>query len=314
MSADLPSIAASTMSNPLLSIIIPTHNRPHLLPRAVRSALGQTFTDLEVVVVDDASKELVQAADLTDDSRLRVIRLDSSHGASGARNIGVRAARGRWVMFLDDDDCILPHLAAVSFDAIAASTLPPPLGVLTAIQKVSAQGEVLKLRIPPTLCPRGGHFFLEDPEPGRSYLTKQTLVVERDVMLQIGGFDEQFRSRVYTELFLRLNPVCTLIGLPIVTYQLWNHSGARISGTPELRQKSFHRLIQKHWATFQAHPRQFAVFVYEHACTSYRQKQYGAALWALAWSVKIHPAHMAARLVREAGWFLGQFRRTVQVD
>lgn len=302
------------MASPLLSIIIPTHNRPHLLPRAVRSALDQTFTDLEVVVVDDASKEPVQAANLTNDPRLRVIRLDASRGASGARNVGIQEARGRWLMFLDDDDYILPHLAAVSLDAIAASTLPPPLAVLSAIQKVSAQGKVLKLRIPPTLCPRGGHFFLEDPEPGRSYLTKQTLVVERDVLLQIGGFDEQFRSRVYTDLFLRLNPVCTLIGLPIVTYQLWNHSGERISGTPALRQKSFYRLIQKHRATFRAHPRQFAAFVYEHACTSYQQKQYGAALWALAWSLKIHPVHMAARLTRQTGGFFGQFRRTVQVD
>lgn len=300
------------MSSPQLSIIIPTHNRPQLLPRAVRSALEQSFTDLEVVVVDDASTPAVRAADLADDPRVRVIRLESSRGGAGARNVGTEAARGRWVMYLDDDDRILPHLAAVSLDAIASSPLPPPLGVISGIEKVTAQGETLNLRLPPSLRPQGDHFFLEPPEPGRSYLTKQTLVVERQVVLDIGGWDEQFRSRVHSEFFLRLNPVCTLIGLPTVTYQLYSHSGARVSGNPRLRQESFHRLIQKHRAAFAAHPRQFADFVYEHARTSRLQRQSGAALKALVWALRIDPAYTLARLLRGLGWPQGPFKRNAQ--
>ncbi|MGC1393766.1 MAG: glycosyltransferase family 2 protein, partial [Coleofasciculaceae cyanobacterium] len=99
------------MSKPLLSIIIPTHNRPQLLVHAVNSALEQTINDLEVIVVDDASTEPVN---LPDHPRLRVIRLTKSHGGAGARNVGTKEANGRWIMYLDDDDRLLPQMAALS--------------------------------------------------------------------------------------------------------------------------------------------------------------------------------------------------------
>ncbi|HIK17371.1 MAG TPA: glycosyltransferase family 2 protein [Leptolyngbyaceae cyanobacterium M33_DOE_097] len=281
------------MSNPQLSIIIPTHNRPHLLPLAVQSALNQTFQDLEVVVVDDASRKPVS---LPEDSRVRVIRLEQGVGGAGARNVGTTAARGRWVTYLDDDDRLLPNMAELSLSALTAADVEPPVGMLSGLQKVNQQGEVLTTRLPPTLSPKGSHFFLEIPEPGRSYHTKQTLVVERDVVLKIGGWDETFRSRVHSEFFLRLNPACTLMGLPTVTYQLLSHSGTRVSGNPALRQESFNRLIQKHWQAFAAHPKMFAEFVYQHALTSYQLEQNKAALTHLLWALRLCPTHISGVL------------------
>lgn len=281
--------------NPQLSIIIPTHNRPHLLPAAVQSALKQTYDDIEVIVVDDASTEPFQ---LPDDARVRVIYLDQSRGGSGARNVGTAAAQGRWVMYLDDDDRILPHMAELALKAIA-HTSTSPVGVISGIEKVNAQGEVLAVRLPPTQCPKGNHFFLEDIELGRSYLTKQTLVVERELVLEIGGWDEQFRSRVHSDFFLRLNPVCTLIGLPVVTYQLYSHDGARVSQNLNLRQESFYRLIEKHQTAFESHPRQFADFVYEHALISLSQAQYDAAISSTLWAFKIHPSQTVNHLLKD---------------
>jgi len=281
------------MSNPQLSIIIPTHNRPQLLPLAVQSALNQTVQDLEVVVVDDASREPVN---LAEDPRVRVIRLEQGVGGAGARNVGTEAARGRWVTYLDDDDRLLPHMAELSLAALAAADVEAPVGVLSGLQKVNQQGEVLTTRLPPTLSPKGRHFFLETPEPGRSYHTKQTLVVERDVVLKIGGWDETFRSRVHSEFFLRLNLACTLMGLPTVTYQLLSHSGTRVSGNPALRQESFNRLIQKHWQAFAAHPKMFAEFVYQHALTSYQLEQNKAALAHLLWAFRLCPTHISGVL------------------
>ncbi|HSM84199.1 MAG TPA: glycosyltransferase [Nodosilinea sp.] len=283
------------MTHPQLSIIIPTHNRPQLLPLAVQSALGQTYADLEVVVVDDASTPPVE---LPADPRLRVIRLEPGRGGAGARNAGTEAARGRWVTYLDDDDCLLPHMAAVSIaaltEATTAATAEPPVGVISGIHKVNERGEVLTTRVPPALCLRGSHFFLSNPEPGRSYNTKQTLVVERAVLLAIGGWDERFRSRVHTDLFLRLNPVCTLIGLPTVTYHLLAHQGARVSGNPQLRQESFRQLIETHRAAFVAHPKTFAEFVYKHALISAQLGQTRAAWQHLLWALRLHPGHVGA--------------------
>lgn len=283
------------MSSPQLSIIIPTHNRPHLLPLAVQSALAQTVQDLEVLVVDDASIEMPL---LPDDPRLRVIRLAQSRGGAGARNVGTQAAQGRWVTYLDDDDRLLPTMAELSLAALKQATVQGPVAVISGIHKVTDQGKVLSTRLPPSLCPQGNHFFLEDLEPGRSYNTKQTLVVERELILTIGGWDETFRSRVHSELFLRLNPACTLIGLPVVTYQLVSHAGSRVSGNPVLRQESFNRLIQKHRAAFRAHPKMFAEFVYKHALTSLEMGQTGAAIAHYLWAFSLHPIHIAAIAIK----------------
>ena len=279
------------MSNPALSIIIPTRDRPQLLPHAVKSALEQTFADLEVIVVDDASTQLVQ---LPEDPRVRVIRLSKSRGGAAARNVGTDAAIGRWVMYLDDDDRLLPHMAAVSLDALAQATLPEPVGVLSGMELVDAQGNITGSLLPPPARLRGAHFSLEELEPGCSYNTKQTLVVEREVIRSIGGWDEEFRSRVHSELFLRLNPVCSLLGLPIVTYQLCAHEGDRVSRNPTLRQESFQRLVRNHELLFKAHPKMFADFVYEHARKSYAVGQKRAVFSSVFWAMQIDPLHTLA--------------------
>ena len=283
------------MSHPPISIIIPTHNRPHLLPRAVQSALNQTHQNLEVIVVDDASKE---RADLPDDPRLRVIFLEKNVGGAGARNVGTKAALGRWVTYLDDDDYLLPHMVEISLSTLQKTTANPPVAVISGLQKVDETGKAIATRIPPALSPKGSHFFLETPEPGRSFHTKQTLVVERDLVLKIGGWDETFRSRVHSEFFLRLNPQCTLIGLPSVTYHLLSHSTERVSGNPELRQESFHRLIKKHQDVFINHPKMFAEFVYKHAVTSSEMGQQKAAFTHYLWALKLHAPHTFSLLYR----------------
>jgi glycosyltransferase involved in cell wall biosynthesis len=90
---------------PLVSAVIPTRNRPELVLRAVRSALRQTYPRIEVVVVIDGPDHPTEKAlHSIDDARLRVICLTEHVGGSGARNVGVQAAQGEWIGFLDDDD------------------------------------------------------------------------------------------------------------------------------------------------------------------------------------------------------------------
>lgn len=282
-----PPIMTMSRSNPCISIIIPTYNRPHLLPRAVKSALEQTIGDLEVIVVDDGSFEPVV---LPEYPRVRIIRQSVNRGTAAARNAGAKAARGHWICYLDDDDLLLPQMTEVSLAALANTTLPPPVAVLSGLEVVNKQGQVVETRLPPTL-PRGKHFFLEDIEPGQSFISKQTLVVEREVLLGIGGYDESFSSRVHTEMFLRLNPVCSILGLPTVTYQLCGHEGPRISRDPSRRQVNFQRLVKKHKSLFLAHPKAFARFVYQHAGNSYRVGQKKAAFASLLWAMQLDPIY-----------------------
>jgi len=95
---------------PLITAVIPTRRRAELVVCAVRSALCQTYANVEVVVVVDGPDEATaQTLKGLGEPRLRVIELAENVGGSEARNIGIRAARGSWIAMLDDDDEWLPE-------------------------------------------------------------------------------------------------------------------------------------------------------------------------------------------------------------
>lgn len=97
------------MTNALLSVVIPTWNRAHLVCEAIESALGQRPEEVEVIVVDDASTDsTVDLLEQTYGSRLRVLRLSRRSGPGAARNTGALVASGEFVAFLDSDDVFLP--------------------------------------------------------------------------------------------------------------------------------------------------------------------------------------------------------------
>ena len=98
---------------PLVSVIIPTLNRPTLLMRALASVFCQTWRELEViVVVDGPDPDTIAVLRTIDDPRLRVIVNARSLTAAGARNVGMDHAGGKWIAFLDDDDEWLPEKLA----------------------------------------------------------------------------------------------------------------------------------------------------------------------------------------------------------
>lgn len=254
---------------PLLSIIIPSYNRPHMLLHAVQSALAQTVENIEVIVVDDGSQPPVELPTL---ARLRLLRLEANRGGAAARNAGVEAARAANICFLDDDDSLLPHMAEVSLAALQqASHLPPPVVVMSGLDIVGENGEFQERHLPPTL-PKGAHYSLESIEEGKSIYCKQTAVIPRNVYLAMGGCDIAFRSRVHSELFFRLNAACSFYGIEEVTYRLLQHSGPRITADREQRRLGFGQLIKKHRALFVQHPQQFSWYYRDHALRSWRAR------------------------------------------
>lgn len=100
-----PASSAASASTPLVSVILPHHNRRDVLPQAVASVLGQTLQDLELILVDDGStdgSDDVVAA--IEDPRVVVISLTRNRGVCAARNAGMEAAGGRYLSFQDSDD------------------------------------------------------------------------------------------------------------------------------------------------------------------------------------------------------------------
>lgn len=108
---------------PQVSVVIPTHNRPELLLRAVRSALNQTHPPHEIVVVLDGQDYVTQAALSTvGDRSVRLVVTPSPVGGGEARNLGVRAATGDYIALLDDDDEWLPSKLAKQVELAERST------------------------------------------------------------------------------------------------------------------------------------------------------------------------------------------------
>lgn len=90
---------------PLVTVVVTTHNRAHMVGRAIQSVLDQTYRDFELIVVDDCSTDDTAAVvEGFQDPRIHYIRHDQNQGGAAARNTGTRAARGEYIAFLDDDD------------------------------------------------------------------------------------------------------------------------------------------------------------------------------------------------------------------
>lgn len=100
------------MNNPLVSVIIATHNREDLLPQAVDSILNQTYQDFEVIIVDDCSSdnspEVIRQLE-NKDPRIRSIRSEQNIGPGAARNLGINKAKGEFIAIMDDDDLAEPE-------------------------------------------------------------------------------------------------------------------------------------------------------------------------------------------------------------
>lgn len=108
------------MAEPGFSVVMPAYNAAATIERAVRSVTGQTDPDFELIVIDDGSRDATttvvqQLADR--DPRIRLIALAVNGGVAAARNVGIDAARGRYLAFLDADDYWLPDKLRMQRDA-----------------------------------------------------------------------------------------------------------------------------------------------------------------------------------------------------
>jgi glycosyltransferase involved in cell wall biosynthesis len=187
------------MSSPVVSVIIPTRSRWHLLSRhALPSALAQEGVDFEVVVVDDASDDETAARlDELRDDRVGVVRHPVRRRLPAARNSGVEVARGEWLAFLDDDDLWSPDKLRSQLDVAAA----------TGAEWVYARAIVVDT----DLRPLDVHPFPEPEELPQLLLGGNhvpgggsNVVVRSATFRQAGGFDEELRYFEDWDLWLRL--------------------------------------------------------------------------------------------------------------
>jgi len=241
----------------LCTVVIPSHNRAALVPRAIRSILAQTHPRWELIVVDDASSDDTEAIVrpfLSD--RIHYFRQSRNAGAAAARNLGAREAKGRYLTFLDSDDEARPTWLA---QMLAALKLSGASLACCGLSEIDEAGRHLLTRIPSDMGALFGH-AIGQLTHGSDYL------LERRLFDTVGGFDEQLRSGQHTELALRLIPYLRENGLgianvfePLITVHI--HGGARIRTDWEAMFQGHERAVQKHRQLFQRDPRMLSNYL-----------------------------------------------------
>ena len=176
----------TAVGEPLVTVVIPTRDRPMLLSRAVQSVLGQTYRALEVVVVDDGSSPLLELPPgIQSDPRVQILSARTSGGAALARNMGVCAGRGELVAFLDDDDAWRPTKLARQVEVLAGS--PPAIGAVECGYDLWDGNRLVERSVPAT----GRDLRLTLLE--RPCLQPSTVLVRREAFESAGGFDASLR-------------------------------------------------------------------------------------------------------------------------
>jgi glycosyltransferase involved in cell wall biosynthesis len=175
----------------VISVIIPSRQRPALLLAAIQSVLMQKRDDLEIIVVLDGdtvgSAEAVRQA-YTNETRLRILENATPSGLSAARNQGVAAARGDWVAFLDDDDTWLPGKLNKQMALALQSRYPEP--VVTGQLDVKAGREFMICPSGPPTQPISEYLFVQRSFFGGPGLIAVTTILAPRALLQRVRFDE----------------------------------------------------------------------------------------------------------------------------
>jgi hypothetical protein len=192
-------------AGPLVSVVIPAHNRTNLLKEAVASCFAQTYDRAEVVVVDDGSGEDVEEALREWAGRVQLFH-QTNQGPAAARNLGIQRARGELIHFLDCDDLLAPE--AIERKVRALRGIPDAELVFSGARLVGDSspfdGQDLRYLEPSVGgegCPT--HDLMREVARRYPFLTS-TVMIPRWVLLEAGLFDETLRRGEDSELFFRL--------------------------------------------------------------------------------------------------------------
>ena len=200
------------MSAPKISVVLPTYNGAATLADAVRSILNQTFQDMELIVVDDASSQDINAVleEFKGDEKLRYIRNDSNIGLAASINAGVAAAKGRYIARMDDDDFSVSIRLETQLEFLDAHTDVDVVGGGIALY----DRDLNYIR---------DHMFPSEHEEivrflcrGNNPLAHPSVMFRREFFDRAGGYNASLRRVEDLELWGRMALTCRYANIPQV--------------------------------------------------------------------------------------------------
>lgn len=214
--------------NDLVSVIIPTYKRPENLLRAINSVIGQTYTPIEIIVVDDngigtlwqrQTEDLLKT--LIDLKQITYIKHDINRNGSAARNTGFRYSSGKYVCFLDDDDVFFPDKITIQVGVLKSTNEEIGATYCNSIikRKQTVTGVIKEIN---TNCNKDGNLCL-DYLTNKCKFNTSAILFKRECIETLNGFDESFiRHQDYelmTRFFMRYKIVCTS-KFPLIIYDV----------------------------------------------------------------------------------------------
>ena len=192
---------------PLISVVIPTHNRSQVIGRAIKSVLNQTFRDFELIIVDDGStdstKEVVKSFS---DDRIVYIKYEKNRGVAAARNIGIKASRGEYIGLQDSDDEWFPEKLEEIHKVILKRKFDFIFSYGTIIKNDKPMGYVGKS----PWVNKSTEKELIIQIFRNNFIPTQGALIKKEKIMQVGGFDENLFSASDHDLWMRLIPICNL--------------------------------------------------------------------------------------------------------
>lgn len=231
----------------MISIIIPSHNRAHFLPRALLSIINQEYNSWEAIVVDDGSSdntEEVVGRLIEKDSRIKYIRKANS-GATHSRNIGVEKAKGDYITFLDSDDEAEPNWLK-SFNELIVTK--GARVICCGYEYRDHNNEFIKQHFPK---PMGS---LYNNKIGR-FTNGGVYILEKDLFLKAGGFDENVKAGQHSEMAIRLFQILEqkdiiIYNLNVSLIKVHVHKGEKIRNNDLALYEGTKYVLEKHKLLF----------------------------------------------------------------
>lgn len=223
---------------PLVSIIIPAHNAEKYIQEAVDSALGQTYENIEVVVIDDGStdgtKKVLEL--YVRDRKIKYVYQENK-GLAGARNAGIRNSKGEYVAFLDADDLFLPEKVAEQVKVLEEN---PDFDVCYCDLTHFIDSSPRKYYHHRYHYPSGNLF---EPLLHRQFINPLTVFARRSVFEKFGFFDETLRRSEDWDLWLRWSHAGVkffYLDKPLAYYRIQSTGNlSSIESEPAMKEKNF---------------------------------------------------------------------------
>lgn len=187
---------------PRITVIIPVHNQEQLLRQAVESVLWQTWSDWELIIIDDGSTDGTGAyLRGLHDHRISVIFHERCGSPARLRNAGLAQATGTHIAFLDSDDLWLPEKLAIQLDTLAAA--PHSRWSFTHFDRISQNGRAIPNPgvNPPSPC---SGWMLRKILEGEVVIALPSVMAEKSLIHEAGSFNESLRFCSDYDLWLRL--------------------------------------------------------------------------------------------------------------